>query len=348
MTGPYGGVRRFAWLNFEGGGRTPAGEFDFTRLQRLVAPLNHQQSRPAGTVPVAVVPVAVLVVCEAKEWGAKGNDGLFSAARVLSDTLGREYVGKLCSFDRGPIAPALFFDPTLVHPVEWHDDNGYPDYVDKSHVARFRAVGADRHFLVIPRHWPPLSPQQRKEQARLLGRYGHGFPDPVFILGDLNETASGPRWPRRDWTKAPYRARDAKAVRLPDGSWVDATDAIDHLIGRWNEGPHDQGRVDGCGFWAIPEVAYATGTPIQEAFRPSVNRDIEAGGGQLIDHCLVNRPHHYVPGSYHVHIPQRYDGRWDSDHRLGEATFDLSTEPGSTANLDSELARSYRLAGEPR
>jgi hypothetical protein len=344
MTTLAGGVRRFAWLNFMDGGRTKTGEFDFARLHRLVAPLNDRQPGPGAAVPAAVV-----AVCEAKEWGAKGNDGLFTAAQVLSETLGRAYVGKLCSFDRGPIGPALFFDPTLVRPVEWHDDNGYPDYVDKSDLARFQAVGTDRHFVVIVRHLAPLSPQQRKEEVRLLGRYGDGFPAPVTILGDLNSCPSGPWWPRRDWTKASYRDRDAKAVRLPDGTWVDATDAIDHLIGWWNEGPHDQGRVDGCGFWAIPEIAYATGTPIEEAFRATVNRGIDAGGGQLIDHCLVNRPHLYVPGTYRIHIPpHRDDGRWDSDHRLGEATFDLSAEPGSTAYLDADLARSYRLAGEPR
>jgi hypothetical protein len=270
---------------------------------------------------------------------------LLTAAGILSETLGRAYVGKLSSFDRGPIGPALFFDPTLMQPVEWHDDNGYPDYLDKSDVARFRVVGTDHHVVIIVRHWPPLSPQQRKEEARLLGRYGDGFPDPVYILGDLNESASGPWWPHRDWTKAHYRERDAKAVRLPDGTWVDTTDAIDHLIGWWNDDdPQDQRRDDGCGFWAIPEVAHATGTPAAEAFRATVNRGADAGGGQLIDHCLTNRPHLYVRGSYRIHIPpQRHDGRWDSDHRLGEATFDLAAEPSSVTYVDAELAHSYRL-----
>ena len=344
MTALTGSTRRYAWLNFENGGRTPTGEFDFTRLQRLVAPLNTGQPPPG-----AAEPVAVLAICEAKEWGAKGNHGLLTAAQALSESLNRTYVGKLCSFDRGPIGPALFFDPTLVRPVEWHDDNGYPDYIDKSDFTRFQIVGTDHHFVVIVRHLSPLSPQQRKEQTRLLGRYGDGFPDPVLILGDLNCTPSGPRWPRRDWTQAPYRARDAKAVRLPDGTWVDATDAIDHLIGRWDEDPHRPGRVDGCGFWATPEIAHATGTPIEEAFRATVNHGVDPGGGQLIDHCLVNRPHLYVPGSYRIHIPpKRDDGRWDSDHRLGEATFDLATKPSPTTYADAELARSYRLLAGQR
>jgi hypothetical protein len=169
----------------------------------------------------------------------------------------------------------------------------------------------------------------------------------VFILGDLNCCPSGPWWPRRDWTKAPYRDRDAKALRLPDGTWVDATDPIDHLIGWWNDGSGE--RVDGCGFWAIPEIAYATGTPVEEAFQATVNRGIDAGGGQIIDHCLLNRPDLYVPGTYRIDIPpHRHDGRWDSDHRLGEATFDLAAEPGSTRYLDIELARRYRLAEGPR
>lgn len=345
MTVPSSATVRFGWLNFQSGGKTSTPDgYDFSRLRRLIAPL--REPRPG---PHATTSVSVFAICEAKEWGQNNNRGLLSAGRVLSDALGRPYVGKLCAFDRGPIGPALFYDPTRVEPEQWPDGNGYPTYIDQADVVSFRTVGTGHRFVVIVRHWSPWSPEQRKDQARLLGRYGDGYPHPVYLLGDLNTTASGPRWPRRDWTKATYRERDAKAIRLPDGTphgrWVDATDAVDHLIGWWNNDPAQDGRTDGCGFWAVPELAHATGTPLEEAFQPTVNRGIDAGGGQIIDHCLTNQPYLYLPGSYRVHVPQRqHDGRWDSDHRLGEAAFDLTADPGAFAYSDPELARQYRLA----
>ncbi|WP_233413954.1 endonuclease/exonuclease/phosphatase family protein [Nucisporomicrobium flavum] len=337
-------AHRFAWLNFQSGGARTSGklDYDFTRLHRLVAPLVEPALSPAASVPVAV-----FALCEAKGWAADANHGLYAAAEVLSATLGRPYAAKMQPFDRGPIGPALFYDPTLVCPVAWHDSSGYPDFDDKAGVVRFRTVHTDHHFVVIVRHWNPRSPQVRLEEARLLGSYGDGFPDPVFVMGDLNATAGGSHWPLRDWTKAPYIARDAKAVLTPDGSWVDATDAIHHLIGRWecDESGQQGRRIDGCGFWAMPEVAYATGTPAGEAFEATVNRGIDAGGGQIIDHCLITRPEHYVRGSYHIHVPrQQHEGRWDSDHRLGEATFNLTAGRDLVPCTDADLATRYRLA----
>ena len=325
-----------------GGAKTSGKlDFDFSRLRRLVAPLVDPQLSPA-----AAVPVSVFALCEAKGWGADANDGLFAAEEVLSATLGRPYTGRMLPFDRGPIGPALFYDPTLVRPAAWHDDNEYPDYDDKAGVVRFQTVHGGHHFVVIVRHWNPRSPQIRVEEARLLGCYGDGFADPVYVMGDLNATAGGMHWPRRDWTKAPYIARDAKAIRRPDGTWEDATGAIHHLIGPWEwDDDGQQGRRTlGCGFWAMPEVAYATGTPVEEAFEPTVNRGIDAGGGQIIDHCLITRPQLYVPGTYRIHIPQsQHGGRWDSDHRLGEATFDLTTARDTAPCTDTDLARRYRL-----
>ncbi|WP_285685457.1 endonuclease/exonuclease/phosphatase family protein [Actinoplanes sp. NBRC 103695] len=333
---------RFTWLNFQSGGARTSGklDYDFTRLHRLAAPLVEPQLSPAASMPVAI-----FALCEAKGWAADANHGLLAASDVLSATLGRPYAAKMLPFDRGPIGPALFYDPTLVAPVAWHG-GGYPDFDDKAGVIRFRTVHTDQHLVVIVRHWNPRSPQIRLEEARLLGSYGDGFPDPVFVMGDLNATATGSHWPRRDWTKAPYIARDAKAIRMPDGAWVDATDAIHHLIGEWewDEFGKQGRRTDGCGFWAMPEVAYATGTPAGEAFMATVNRDIDAGGGQIIDHCLVTRPQLYVPGTYRVHVPtEQHDGRWDSDHRLVEATFSLASSPVAWPHVDAGLATRYRL-----
>jgi endonuclease/exonuclease/phosphatase family metal-dependent hydrolase len=339
-------THRLAWLNFQSGGsRTPGKlDFDFSRLHRLAAPLTDPRRSPAATVPVSV-----FALCEAKGYGANANDGLFAAEEVLSTTLGRTYASRMLPFDRGPIGPALFYDPTLVRPDSWHDrSSGYPDYDDKVGVVRFRTVDTDDCFVIIVRHWNPRSPQIRLEEARLLGCYGDDFPDPAFIMGDLNATSNAKHWPRRNWTQAPYIARDAKALRGPDGTWEDATEAIDHLIGRWewDEDRRHGRRTDGCGFWALPEVAHATGTPIPEAFIPTVNRGIDAGGGQIIDHCLTNQPHRYLPGSYRIHVPEtQHDGRWDSDHRLGEATFNLTAHPSPLEFPNIDLAHRYRLAG---
>jgi hypothetical protein len=337
-------TRRITWGNFQSGGMTKDGTLDVDRLRRFVAPFSAPP--PHCSEPL---PVAVFVLCEAKQWGADGNRGLLTAAEVLSETLGGNYDGKLCSFDRGPIGPAVFWDPALVRPARWPDDNGHPGYPDQTDAVRFRVVGTKQYFVIIPRHWAPTSPQQRTDQARLLGRYGDDWPEPVAIIGDLNATPSGPRWPRRDWTKAHYRDRDAKAIWVPDGTpagkWIDATDALDHLIGRWVDHPDYQGRIDGCGFRAVPEIAYATGTPLAEAFQATVNRGIDLGGGQIIDHCLLNRPDIYVAGSYRTHVPARqYNGRWDSDHRPGEATVNLAAKPGSLTYINAELARQFGLA----
>jgi len=57
---------------------------------------------------------------------------------------------------------------------------------------------------------------------------------------------------------------------------------------------------------------------------PTVNEDVDAGGGLLIDWILVNEAmhKHVIPDSYQVHISdERYPP--PSDHRLVTAAMEL-------------------------
>ncbi|BCL14647.1 hypothetical protein [Micromonospora sagamiensis] len=149
---------------------------------------------------------------------------------------------------------------------------------------------------------------------------------PVIVGGDLNSTASGPHLPQRDWAAAGYRARAQKARQHPDGTWTADTDAVDHLIGRWNPDTHR--RDDGCGFHAVAELAWAANP--HTALLPTVNDGINAGGSLLIDWLLANTAMrtHVDPGSYRVHVPAQRP--YPSDHRLVTATLAFNT-PTTTA-----------------
>ena len=81
---------------------------------------------------------------------------------------------------------------------------------------------------------------------------------------DTNSTAAGPHLPQRDWSAADYRARSHTARLQPeDGTWLTDTDAVDHLIGRWDAKPDR--RVDGCEFQAVAELAWRAGVPAEDA-----------------------------------------------------------------------------------
>ncbi|WP_199512198.1 hypothetical protein [Nucisporomicrobium flavum] len=96
------------------------------------------------------------------------------------------------------------------------------------------------------------------------------------------------------------------------------TDAVDHLIGRWDD---DTGtRVDGGGFHAIAELAWNADRTGKLA--PTVIDEPGEGGGLLIDWLLVNEAMrtHVDASTYRVHIPA---GPPPSDHYLVSATFSL-------------------------
>jgi hypothetical protein len=219
----------------------------------------------------------------------------------------------------------LFFDPTVLVVRNWWNGRDPNDFIDRYNIGRFalRDSGDTRdsralEFLVWVNHWDARSGDLRLWQAQLMDRYGDTEPLPVLGGGDLNATASSDgHLPQRDWMAAHYRARVHKGMRLPDGTWVADTRAVDHLIGEWVDGQ----RVGGCGYQAIAEIAWRHDPSLQ--LLPTVNDGVDAGGGLLIDYLLVNTAMaaHVDPTSYRVHVPPTRP--YPSDHRLVTACLNF-------------------------
>jgi hypothetical protein len=301
-----------ALINYRDGGRKPTGSYDFRPLQQIFA-------------DTAEVP-ALIGYCEAKNWRDHAGEAKYAAAEALSDQLRVPYVVELGWMPRGPMPPAIFYNPNLLVLRRWWQADDPGGYDDQRNTARFAVRGSSptadgrREFLAFVHHFPALSGDQRLEDARRVGRYGDTQPLPVIGGGDLNATASGGHLPQRDWLAAPFHARTHKGVPGPDGTWGPDTRALDHLIGVWDD--TKQERVGGCGLHAVAELAWHhhPGRPIL----PTVNDGIDPGGGLLIDWLLVNdamRPHLDVD-SYQVHIPSP-SGPLPSDHRLVTVAIDL-------------------------
>jgi hypothetical protein len=136
---------------------------------------------------------------------------------------------------------------------------------------------------------------------------------------DTNETACGPHLPARRWDEAGFPGRTPrthKGRKDADGVWGPDTRAVDHLIGRWDDG--HGGQVEGSGFHAIAELAYQLGTPAEVAFRATVNDGIDPGGGGLYDWALVNDAIRgcVVKDSYRIAVPPATTrDRLPCDHR---------------------------------
>jgi hypothetical protein len=307
-----------ALFNYRDGGQQPNGPYDFQPLQHAFA--------QSGAVP------ALILFCEAKQYRDNGSRGLYGAAEALADELGHPYMGVLGTLRRGPLPPAIFFNPNVLVLRQWFDDRDPNAYEDTLNLAWFavrdsaKTAEGRRMFGAWVQHWDPKGGFIRRAEAAMVDRYGlHELP--IIGGGDLNGTASGPHWPQRDWMAAGYRARSHKGIRLSDPRsdgdvWQADTDAVDHLIGRWDA---DAGqRVDGCGYTAIAEMAWRTGMPREQAMAPTVNDGIDVGGGLLIDILLANRAMapHVCAGTYRVHIPDPAVPD-PSDHRLVTVDLDL-------------------------
>lgn len=301
-----------ALFNYQNGGRSPDGSYDFQPLQRAFATMQE--------------PPALILFCEAKNYRVPAGEPKYAAAEALSDVLGVPYVAELGSMARGPMPPAIFYNPNQLVLRRWwnHDD---PDaYDDQRNVARFAIRGSAlerrgrTEFLAFVHHFDPLSGDLRLEEARRLSRYGATQPLPVIGGADFNATASGGHLPQRDWMAAPYHHRTHKGVRRPDGTWGPDTRALDHLIGEWDE--HTRRRIDGCGFQAIAEMAWHA-DPSQPIL-PTVNDDVDQGGGLLIDWLVCNQAmaKHVEADTYQVHTPDPGQPP-PSDHRLVTVTLDL-------------------------
>jgi endonuclease/exonuclease/phosphatase family metal-dependent hydrolase len=275
-----------ALLNLKGGAMVTPGRYALDRLERISAQL------PS--------PPPYFGLCEAKRYSDEGHTGLLDAAAVLSNVYGRPYVGTLGWSDRGPIAPAFFLDATVLRLARWHDGTSHPDYPDARNLAELEVRETGDRFAVILEHLHPSSPQLRLERARLLDRYGTRYRQNAVILGDLNCSPPGNQYPARDWEQASPRLRSHKAVQV-DGKWVAASAPIAHLLE--------------MGFHAVPDLAYATGTPAEIAYAPTVVDD--DGRGETIDVVLVNNKDMYVPDSHRVYPTTTNEtGEPDSDHHL--------------------------------
>jgi hypothetical protein len=289
-----------ALFNFERGGMRADASYDFDKLRTAFASVDNDN------------PPALIMLCEAHNYHKDGETPLYEAARALSDQLVSLYVPKLGYCDRGPFPPAIFYDPTRLDLMSWQ---GRSVYNDQHNVARLKVREPDTEFLAIVRHWDPHSRTQRLIEAGLVDRYAKDE-RPVIFGGDLNCTASGEHLPQPDWMAADYRARSHKAIEVTQDVWLPATDAIDHLIGRWD----GQRRTGGCGFHAIAEMAWKLG--VEEAMLPTTNTGINAEGQLLIDYLLTNNAmaKHVDATTYRVHIPDPNEVP-PSDHRLVTCTL---------------------------
>src|SRR6266511_2492039 len=89
-----------ALFNYESGGLQPGGGYAFDAVQRVLA-------------QVDAAPALVLFG-EAKHYRGRAGEAKYGAAEALSDQLGVRYVVELGSMARGPMPPAIFYDPNVL------------------------------------------------------------------------------------------------------------------------------------------------------------------------------------------------------------------------------------------
>ncbi|MFV2102160.1 hypothetical protein [Micromonospora sp. LOL_024] len=298
-----------ATINYQAGGYYGGG-FHLQPLQQIFAVLD--------------VPPAIILFCEAKHYRRNQHEGLRLAEKALTEVLNAPYIGLLGTSQHGPIPPAIFYDADQVTHQLWPGDDPHdPDiFADKRNVGRFRVNATGTEFGAWVAHFNARSGTARLEEAKLLDRYGND-PLPYIGGGDLNSSASGRQFPQRDWRAASHRIRTHKGKLIddgtPDGRWEADTDALDHLIGRWD--PISGRRLTGAGYHAIAELCWLDNPDF--VIQPTVIDKPGEGGPDVIDYLLVNaamRPH-VIANSYRVHVP---DGPpFPSDHHLVTAEIDL-------------------------
>jgi hypothetical protein len=309
-------VIRIACLNYEDGGLRN-GAYDFAPLAAAFAPL-------------APNPPDVITICEGKAWGHHGGAGMHGACAALDSVLATPYVGEPGWHWRGTYGPAIIWNPATIRMVRWTGADHESNAVHDRNIARMRlrSEPGKRLNLVI-RHYSFDSATERIMEAERDTSYARED-IPTLLTGDLNSSASGPLVPQRDWSRVPPWKLPHKSHRDAQGRPVSDTRALDILIGSYVGQTGEDGRLirraHGAGFVAVPELAYAAGTPADEAFRGTDNPRDEITVSMLIDWMLANRPlaDRFVPGSYRVFLPPKehpYD--WWTNHRLLIASFDL-------------------------
>lgn len=279
-----------------------ARKYDFGRLRRLFAPAVEQ-------------PPHVIVLNEGKEFASYGRTALNFAAELLSTTLGRRYVGEPGWLPVGGFGPALFYDASTLVLDYWGDDHPTVP-LDKRNLGRLHVFGKrGTTFEVLGEHLPFWCGDARLSRARYIAGYGRS-PIPLMLVGDLNETASGPHLPQRDWYAPGITNRHHKG-KLTNGVWGPWTDGLDLLIGSWCGDADGYREESEAGFFAAEEAAGTTGPQAEAALIATVNDGVDAGGSLLIDWALANKAWHggVVQGSVRVAVPAAGSAS-DSNHRL--------------------------------
>src|SRR6266545_5203133 len=118
-------------FNYENGGLQPHGGYDFGPLQAALADSPHRPD--------------LIFFCEAKHYGDHGGKGLLLAANAIADRFDQPYVGLLGYMERGPLPPAIFYNPTVLALLPaWYGPGSHHDYHDQRNIAHFAARGAAR------------------------------------------------------------------------------------------------------------------------------------------------------------------------------------------------------------
>jgi hypothetical protein len=298
-----------ALFNVRGGCLRPDGiGFDFSRLHHAAVPLTEAP--------------ALWLINEAKLWHHHHGAGLHAAAAALGAALNVPYVGQLGTLDRGPLPPAIIYDPTRLVLLSWPTPTD--TYYDQQNLARFAIRDptesvTDDQFLTWVDHLHPNDPSIRLQEAKRRTRFGRQCRTPVIGGGDINCNGSGEHLRHRDWPNTDYERRAAEGRQLFDGRWTTNSDPVDHLIGICDN--TDGRRVGGCGYQSIAEIAWHAGH--DDALEPTV-QDKPGEGGPIIKDWLFVNPAmacHIDPDGYRVHPPHGPD---PSDHHVVTATFDLS------------------------
>jgi hypothetical protein len=201
----------------------------------------------------------VIVQCEGRSYAHLGGEGLHGAAAALSKTLGVRYVGLLGHLDRGPIAPAVFYNPETLTVRSWVGHGAKGVFDDWRNIGWFTVNATGTRLGVIAQHWDSTCGDRRLFEVKQVGRFGL-HPDPVLLYGDLNTSASGPHLPQRNWADAEPKCRHHEGIDVGDDVIAD-TRALDYLIG-----VHDEDCGSGTTTW---DSAPSASKPTPPALHPS-------------------------------------------------------------------------------
>lgn len=266
----------------------------------------------------------ILVMGEGDRYEFNGGDGAWGACAAMADAGGRHYAWLACHLPRewGPFAPVIYYDPQTIEVRRFYSRHA-PDFSARNRnvlIAKPRGGGLEFQLAAI--HGDFLDQDMRRHDAAMLRWFGHPAM-PSAILGDWNETLSGPEFEPTDLdSPTAYPATDLShlATKLtlhhgrPEIPYRPSTGALDYLCG-WYD-PDKGQRVGGVGMHDAAELSGVyTGTNMPK----TTGRQQTA-----IDHILLNGPmaERVIKGSFQVHEPLDPDHP-DSDHKRLSVSVDL-------------------------